>query len=89
MIVRMDAGFPEPGLLEGLESRGVPYPENLNRKIDKGRVLWYKWFAQNNLKNHRNITVIYLSVDLSRLTVRSAVRLHGTRFAPVRSGWPA
>ena len=25
MIVRMDAGFPEPGLLEGLESRGVPY----------------------------------------------------------------
>ena len=25
MIVRMDAGFPEPGLLEGLESRSVPY----------------------------------------------------------------
>ena len=25
MIVRMDAGFPEPGLLQGLESRGVPY----------------------------------------------------------------
>ena len=25
MIVRMDAGFPEPGLLKGLESRGVPY----------------------------------------------------------------
>ena len=25
MIVRMDAGFPEPGLLKGLESRSVPY----------------------------------------------------------------
>ena len=25
MIVRMDAGFPEPGLLQGLESRSVPY----------------------------------------------------------------
>ena len=25
MLVRMDAGFPEPGLLEGLESRSVPY----------------------------------------------------------------
>ena len=25
MIVRMDAGFPEPGLLEGLEKRSVPY----------------------------------------------------------------
>ena len=25
MIVRMDAEFPEPGLLEGLESRSVPY----------------------------------------------------------------
>ena len=25
MIARMDAGFPEPGLLEGLESRSVPY----------------------------------------------------------------
>ena len=23
MIVRMDAGFPEPGLLKGLESRSV------------------------------------------------------------------
>ena len=25
MMVRMDAGFPEPGLLKGLESRSVPY----------------------------------------------------------------
>ena len=25
MIVRMDAGFPKPGLLQGLESRSVPY----------------------------------------------------------------
>ena len=25
VIVRMDAGFPQPGLLSGLESRGVPY----------------------------------------------------------------
>ena len=25
MLVRMDAGFPEPGLLEGLVSRSVPY----------------------------------------------------------------
>ena len=25
MIVRMDAGFPGPGLLQGLESRSVPY----------------------------------------------------------------
>lgn len=25
VTVRLDVGFPEPGLLEGLESRGVPY----------------------------------------------------------------
>ena len=30
MIVRMDAGFPEPGLLEGLESRSVPYMDVLD-----------------------------------------------------------
>ena len=39
MIVRMDAGFPEPGLLKGLESRSVPYiarirkNEVLNRMV--------------------------------------------------------
>ena len=35
MIVRMDAGFPEPGLLEGLEKRGVPYIA----RIRKNKVL--------------------------------------------------
>ena len=37
MIVRMDAGFPEPGLLEGLEKRSVPYIARIrkNKTLDR------------------------------------------------------
>ena len=37
MIVRLDAGFPEPGLLEGLESRSVPYIARIrkNKTLDR------------------------------------------------------
>ena len=35
MIVQMDAGFPEPGLLDGLERRGIPYIA----RIRKSKVL--------------------------------------------------
>ena len=37
MRVRMDAGFPEPGLLEGLESRCVPYIARIrkNKVLDR------------------------------------------------------
>ena len=37
MIVRMDAGFPEPGLLEGLEKRSVPHIARIrkNKTLDR------------------------------------------------------
>ena len=38
MIVRMDAGFPEPGLLQGLESRGVPYIARIRKNEVQDRM---------------------------------------------------
>ena len=40
VIVRMDAGFPEPGLLSELERQGVPYVARIRNNAVLDRIRW-------------------------------------------------